>query len=197
MTAKSSRVLVWIDLEMTGLSPKEDVILEMAMILTDRELRPLIKPWRVDIWQPQSVLAAMGPFVRKMHEKTGLLERVRTSQLGVHDAQRQAMEQVSAHAPYRRAILSCNSVHHDRQFLQAHMPHLENYLHYRQIDVSSLKEAVCMWGGKAFEKPKEGKHTALGDIEQSIAELAHYRQAAMLPQLQPRTSEAAPGAPAL
>ena len=185
MPAPAAPLLVWIDLEMTGLDPATCTIIEMALIATDVQLRQVAPPWTCAVWQPEEQLARMSPYVRAMHEKTGLLERVRASTVAVDEAQRQALALVAAYATYRTPRLCGNSVGYDRRFLRRYMPHLENYFHYRQIDVSSIKEVVRMWGGRRFDKPTAGQHTALGDIEQSIAELAFYRQHALIPALGP------------
>lgn len=168
---------------MTGLDPDSCVIIELAMIVTNAELVPLAPSINVAIWQPPSALEGMAPFVRNMHQKTGLLANVAASKHTVQDVERRALTLVAAHAPYRTARLAGNSVGYDRMFMRAHMPHLENFLHYRQLDVSSIKEAVKMWGGATYDKPEDGKHTALADIQQSIAELAFYRRTALATEL--------------
>jgi oligoribonuclease len=169
-------VLAWIDLEMTGLDPDTCAIVQLAMVLTDPELNDLAPPLELTLWQPEPVLAIMSPFVRSMHERSGLLAQVRASQVSTADAEREALELLSRHAPFRTARLCGNSVGQDRRFLAKHMPLLEGYLHYRQVDVSSLKELAISWYGQKYEKPEAGKHTALHDIRQSIAELQHYRK---------------------
>ena len=183
MKNSKSPVLAWIDLEMTGLDPDSCVILELAMIITNAELAPLAPPVNVAIWQPPSALENMAPFVRNMHQKTGLLANVAASKHTVIDVERRALALLAAHAPYRSARLAGNSVGYDRMFMRAYMPHLEHFLHYRQLDVSSIKEAVKMWGGPTYDKPEDGKHTAMADIEQSIAELAFYRRTALVAEL--------------
>lgn len=172
----SKPVLAWLDLEMTGLDPDTCAIVQLAMILTDSELKEVAPPLDLTIWQPESVLGTMSPFVRSMHEKSGLLAGVRTSPVAVADAERAAVELLSRHAPFRTARLCGNSIGQDRRFLVKYMPLLDGYLHYRQIDVSSIKEVAGFWFGTQFEKPDNGKHTALHDVRQSIAELAYYRQ---------------------
>ncbi|MEK7704861.1 MAG: oligoribonuclease [Myxococcota bacterium] len=171
----SSDTLVWVDLEMTGLDPASCHIVQLAMVLTDTELNDIAAPLDLVVWQPPAVLEEMSPFVRQMHEGSGLLEKIRTSTVGLEDAERQALELVSTHASYRKARLCGNSIGQDRRFLVRYMPVLEGYLHYRQIDVSTVKELAGWWYGKRYEKSDEGKHTALIDIRQSIAELKHYR----------------------
>jgi len=171
----ASNVLVWMDLEMTGLDPDTCAIIEMAIIVTDSKLNELAAPLSLVIWQPPSVLDAMIPFVRNMHTKSGLLEKVRQASISVIEAERQAMELIMRHAQYRTAPLCGNSIGQDRRFLSKYMPQLEGYLHYRQIDVSSVKELAERWYNVKYKKPNEGKHTALHDIQQSIAPLKYYR----------------------
>lgn len=168
--------MVWMDLEMTGLDVERCAIVEMGIIITGPDLVARDELHRV-IWQPPAVLDAMEPFVREMHTTNGLLAKVRASQVSTADAQRDAMEMISKHLPYKQGILCGNSIHNDRAFLRRHMPHLEDYLHYRQVDVSSLKVLAKAWYPDVPEFPKPGKdHTAMGDIRQSMAELAHYQK---------------------
>lgn len=161
---------------MTGLDPQVDVILQAALIVTDRELQPL-EEYVVDVWQPPSALEAMVPFVRAMHETTGLLARLPKSTVDVHAAERHLLERIAGWCPYR-PILCGNSIGSDRKFIDRYMPALAGYLHYRMLDVSSLKLLAQLWYGPAahYEKPKTAEHDALFDIRQSIAELRHYRQ---------------------
>jgi len=168
--------LVWLDLEMTGLEVESHVILQAALIITDAELRPL-EQFCCDIWQPESELAKMGPFVRDMHEKTGLLARVSKSMIDTRRAVQQLLEIVSGWCPYG-AVLCGNSVWQDRKFIDRYMPGLAAYLTYRLLDVSSLKVLARTWYGPSavFAKPALGEHDALVDIQNSIAELAHYRR---------------------
>ena len=172
---KPSDTLVWVDLEMTGLEPDCHAILEMAIVLTDPNLTEVAAPLDLFIWQPESILAAMSPYVRAMHDKTGLLAQVRKSQMSTVEAERAALELLSSHTSYRTARLCGNSISQDRRFLVRHMPAFENYLHYRQIDVSTVKELSGWWYGTKYEKPEAGKHNALNDVRQSIAELKYYR----------------------
>ncbi len=174
--AKDARTLVWLDLEMTGLEPNSCAIVQLAIILTDVQLNPVAEPLEISIWQPESVLETMSPYVRNMHEKSGLLEQVRRSRTSVADAEKKALELVSSHCAYHTARLCGNSIGQDRRFLIEYMPTFERYLHYRQIDVSSLKELAEWWYGLKFRKPSEGQHTALHDVQQSIEELRYYRR---------------------
>lgn len=166
---------VWVDLEMTGLDPETCVILQIATVITDPDLNELAHLDLV-VWQPSSALESMSPFVRKMHTENGLLERVQKSQTSLAEAEQKTLELVSSHVPFRKGILAGNSVWQDRRFLLRYMPHLEHYLHYRQIDVSTIKVLAGQWFGPAGLPPaKASTHTALEDIRASIEELRHYR----------------------
>jgi oligoribonuclease len=168
--------LVWIDLEMTGLSPRDHVILQAALIVTNRELEPL-EEFVVDVYQPERAFENMGPYVREMHTKTGLLQRAARSSVDVHDAEKALLERVAGWCPYR-PVLCGNSIASDRKFIDEYMPALAGYLHYRMVDVSTLKILASHWYGEAaaYPKPTTGEHDALFDIRQSIAELSHYRK---------------------
>lgn len=167
--------LAWIDLEMTGLDPQRDVILQAAVIITDAELTPL-ESYVVDVWQPPEALASMVPFVRSMHEKNGLLARVAASDVDLARAEQELLARVAGHCPFP-ATLCGNSVGADLAFIRRWMPGLAGYLHYRILDVSSVKIIAGMWNpGARFQKPTDHAHDALFDIENSIAELRHYRQ---------------------
>lgn len=169
--------LVWVDLEMTGLEVESCGIIEMAMVITGKDLEPVAELERV-VWQPEEVLARMSPFVREMHTKNGLLDKVRASHTSVAEAEGDAVALLAAHAPFREGILAGNSVHADRRFLARYMPTFERFLHYRQVDVSTLKVLIRAWYPDAPPFEKQGQeHTALADIRASIAELRHYRQA--------------------
>lgn len=169
--------LVWLDLEMTGLDARVDAILQAAVIITSAELAPL-EQFSCDIWQPEATLARMTPFVRDMHEKTGLLARVRQSKTELRRAEQQMLEMVSGWCPYG-AVLCGNSIWQDRRFVDQYLPGLAGYLTYRMIDVSSVKLLAKTWFGPTavYTKPPEGEHDALVDVRNSIAELAHYRKA--------------------
>lgn len=166
---------VWCDLEMTGLDDKTCVIVQMALIITDGSLNELAMIEQT-IWQPESILETMTPFVRKMHTDNGLLNRIRASELGQQEAEQKAVEFVLQHVPYKKGILAGNSIWQDRRFLLRHMPSFESVLHYRQIDVSTIKIVSREWyGGKGESPGKASSHTALEDIRASIAELKWYR----------------------
>lgn len=174
--------LAWLDLEMTGLDVDRHVILQAALIVTDRDLNPL-EQCCCDVWQPESELGKMNPFVRAMHENTGLIERVRASDVDVRSAERSLLEVVSGWCPFG-AVLCGNSIWQDRKFVDRYMPGLGTYLTYRLLDVSSLKiVATTFFGEEArFIKPSGGEHDALVDIQNSIAELAHYRATILRPE---------------
>jgi oligoribonuclease len=170
--------LVWIDLEMTGLNPDVDCILQAALIITSSDLEPL-ETYCADVWQPESRLSGMVPFVRRMHEKSGLLGRLRDSDVDEKQLGRQLLERISGWCPYH-AILCGNTIHSDRKFIARYLPAVDGYLHYRMVDVSSFKVLAELWHPKAiFTKPRSGQHDALFDIQQSIAELRHYRTTMM------------------
>jgi oligoribonuclease len=167
--------LAWLDLEMTGLDPHHDAILQAALIVTNRNLEPL-EEYACDIWQPEAELEKMIPFVRDMHELNGLVERVRKSKLDLAAAEKRLLERVAGWCPYQ-AVLCGNSIGQDKRFVERHMPGLAGYLSYRIVDVSSIKVLARLWHGDAavHKKPDEGEHDALVDIRNSIAELRHYR----------------------
>jgi oligoribonuclease len=176
MPTRASSNLAWLDLEMTGLDVQRDVILQAALIVTDRELTPLDE-FVCDVWQPDEALARMSPFVRDMHEKNGLIERVRASRVDLREAERQLLARVAGLCDHP-AVLCGSSIWVDRTFVDRYMPGLSGYLHYRMIDVTSVRLLVDRWHGAEamFVKPSLGEHDALVDIRNSIAELRHYRQ---------------------
>jgi oligoribonuclease len=175
--------LAWLDLEMTGLDAQNDVILQAALIITTADLKPL-EEFVCDIWQPDDALARMTPFVRDMHQNTGLTERVRASKLDLGAAERKLMERVAGWCPYG-AILCGNSIGQDKRFVDRWLPGLSGYLSYRTVDVTSIKILAKLWYGEAgvFPKPTLGEHDALVDIRNSIAELLHYRSLLFKPKL--------------
>lgn len=167
---------VWVDLEMTGLDDAACVILQVAMVITDPNLKVLAEI-DLPIWQPESSLSSMIPIVRSMHTKNNLLERVRTSEFSLSQAENELMKKLSQHVEYKRGVLAGNSMYVDRRFLQRYMPTFEGYLHYQQIDVSSIKLLSQSWYGARGRGPKRvSSHTALEDIKDSIEELRFYRE---------------------
>lgn len=170
--------LVWIDLEMTGLDAARHVILEIAVVITDSTLEQVVEGPDLVIAAGEAALAAMEPVVAEMHTASGLLDAVRRSRLSLAEAEAQALGFVRTHVPERRtAPLAGNSIHADRAFLARHMPNLNGYLHYRNVDVSTIKELVRRWYPDVFaEAPQKAKgHRALTDILESIAELRYYQ----------------------
>jgi oligoribonuclease len=170
--------LVWVDLEMTGLNADVDVILEMATIITDNQLTILAEGPALIIHQSESALQVMDEWVKNQHTKTGLVEAVKNSSMTIAVAQEETLDLIKKYCPPNDAILCGNSVWQDRIFLRKYMPRLVDYLHYRIIDVSSVKELANRWYPNSpyikFEKPDN--HRALEDIRWSIKELAHYRK---------------------
>lgn len=182
--------LAWLDLEMTGLDPEKDVILEIATVVTDSELRVLAEGPCLSVHQPPEVLQGMDPWCVEQHGKSGLTERVRESEVSLAEAQARTLEFVAAYCPARKAPLCGNTIGQDRRFLVKYMPRLHDYFHYRSIDVSSVKELVWRWYPEAqYVYAKTKQHEALADIHESIAELSHYRRAVF----KPRAAEGAPG----
>ena len=178
--AAEANNLVWIDMEMTGLQPDADRIIEIALLVTDSELRLVGEGPVLAIHQPDSVLEAMDSWNKSVHGKTGLIERVRASRLVEAEAERQALAFLGQHVPAGVSPMCGNSICQDRRFLARWMPKLEAFFHYRNLDVSTLKELVRRWKPEAAKGfAKEGKHEALADILESIEELKYYRRAVM------------------
>jgi oligoribonuclease len=185
--------LVWIDCEMTGLDPASDVLLEVACLVTDGELNVVGDGVDLVISAPDAVLDAMVPVVRNMHETSGLTDEVRACTLTVAEAERQVLAYVRSLVPEgRRAPLCGNSIATDRTFLARYMPELDEYLHYRMIDVSSVKELARRWYPRAYyaAPAKRGGHRALADIRESIEELRYYRRTVFVGPPGPSTDEA-------
>jgi oligoribonuclease len=169
-------VLVWLDLEMTGLDPARDVILDVAAIVTGADLIEKAR-YAATVWQPDSALAGMDPFVREMHDKNGLTERVRKAQKGLRDVEKELFALIHAHAGPQEAVLAGNSIHADRRFIAAYMPLVDRYLSYRLLDVTTVKLLRRAWYPQLEPPVKKGAHTALSDVTESIAELAWYKDA--------------------
>ena len=169
--------LVWIDLEMTGLDPGRDVIIEIATIVTDNRLAVVAEGPNIAIAQPPERLGGMDEWNRAHHGASGLLERVRASRLTERDAEAATLEFLARHVEKDASPLCGNTIWQDRRFLARYMPRLEGYLHYRNIDVSSIKELAGRWRPELLAGfSKKNEHTALADIRESIAELAYYRE---------------------
>jgi oligoribonuclease len=183
--------LVWIDCEMTGLDPDTEVLVEIAVIVTDGQLDRVVEGPDLVISQPAEKLAAMADVVQEMHRSSGLTEAVAASTVTVAEAEQQVLAFVREHVPSARsAPLAGNSIHADRAFLARYMPALEAYVHYRNVDVSTVKELARRWYPEVLrEAPeKHGGHRALADIRESIEELRWLRSVVFV---QPPASEGA------
>ena len=175
MVCNSSN-LIWLDLEMTGLSVEQDVILEIATIVTDRDLNVLAEGPDYVIHQSDHLLANMGEWVTKQHTTSGLVEAVKQSSITSAQAEQDTLAFVSQYVPKGRSPMCGNSICTDRRFLYRYMPELEAYFHYRHIDVSSLKELAKRWkSGCVYSSKSTSSHRALADIKDSIGELSYYR----------------------
>jgi oligoribonuclease len=173
-----SDVLVWLDMEMTGLDPERERIIEVATILTDGQLTEIAIGPELVIRQPDEILAAMDDWNTKHHGASGLTERVRQSEVTDADAEARTIAFIDAHVSSRdRPVLAGNSIHQDRRFIRRYMPALEKRLHYRMVDVSTIKELARRWYPQviARQPPKRDTHRALDDIRESIEELRFYR----------------------
>ncbi len=172
-------VLVWLDMEMTGLDPDRERIIEMATILTDGNLVEIAVGPDLVIHQSDELLAAMDDWNKKHHGGSGLIERVKSSTITEADAETQTIAFINAHVPAKdRPVLAGNSIHQDRRFVRRYMPLLEKRLHYRMVDVSTIKELARRWYPAIATKqpPKKETHRALDDIRESIDELRFYKQ---------------------
>lgn len=169
--------LIWLDLEMTGLDPQRDAIIEIATIVTDQDLEILAEGPMLAIFQPESVLSGMDEWNQNQHSKSGLLERVRASKLSEADAEQATLEFLADWLPPRKSPMCGNSICQDRRFLFRCMPQLEAFFHYRNLDVSTVKELASRWAPKIMGGfSKNGTHLALDDIRESIRELRYYRE---------------------
>ncbi len=169
--------LVWIDLEMSGLNPTSNVILEIAALVTDPDLNVLGEGLSLVIFQDDEHLDAMDAWNIKHHSESGLINQVRASEISIEEAEAVVYDYVSRHTKERKSPLCGNSVGLDRSFLKQYMQTLEAHLHYRNIDVSSIKELVFRWAPELRKQiTKHNKHRALDDIQESIRELQFYRQ---------------------
>lgn len=201
-------MLVWMDLEMTGLDHTSDVIVEIATLVTDDELQIVAEGPDLVVHQPDDVLARMDPFVVDMHTRSGLLDQIKASTITLEEAGAETLAFIREHVPVERTVPLCgNSIGTDRRFLAAYLPEIEEYLHYRSVDVSSVKELVRRWypdvlGARGW---KQGAHRALDDIRESVSELQIYRDlvfagpddvAARLAALKAESADAEPVEPA-
>ncbi len=169
--------LIWLDMEMTGLEPDRDRIIEMAIVITDENLNILAEGPVWTVHQPDSVLDAMDDWNQKTHGESGLIARVKASSTNEQAVEQQALAFIQQWVPKRASPMCGNSIGQDRRFMARYMPTLEAWFHYRNLDVSTLKELARRWNPAVYESlKKQGKHEALADIHESIAELRHYRE---------------------
>jgi oligoribonuclease len=177
LTPNSAENLIWIDLEMTGLDPETDRIIEIATIITDKHLQVLAEGPVMAIRQAESTLAGMDEWNTRQHHQSGLVERVRMSEIDERKAEQATLSFLGHYVPAEASPICGNSICQDRRFLARHMPKLERYFHYRNLDVSTLKELARRWAPAIAEGfNKESSHRALADIHDSIDELRYYRE---------------------
>ena len=193
MADKGLDRLVWADCEMTGLDLRRDALIEIAVLVTDSELRVLDEGVDIVITAPDELLDGMQPVVREMHAHSGLTEAVRASTTTVAEAEQQVLDYLRKHVPEARTVPLCgNSIATDRAFLARDMPELDAFLHYRMVDVSSIKELCRRWYPRVYlSQPQKGlAHRALADVKESIRELRYYRSTVFVPLPGPTSEEA-------
>lgn len=174
--AQDPNHLIWLDMEMTGLEPERDRIIEIAVIITDSQLNEVAVAPVITVHQPDSVLDAMDDWNKNTHGKSGLIDRVKASTVSEADAEAGMLAFLQEWVPQRASPMCGNSIGQDRRFLARYMPTLEAWFHYRNLDVSTLKELARRWKPEVAKGVvKQGRHEALADIQESIAELRYYR----------------------
>jgi len=175
--AQDQNNLIWLDMEMTGLDPDKDRIIEVAIVVTDSQLNTLAEAPVLVVRQPDELLAAMDEWNKNTHARTGLIDKVKSSSLDEAAVEERMLDFLGRHVPKQTSPMCGNSICQDRRFLARHMPRLEAYFHYRNLDVSTLKELARRWKPDiAKGLVKQGKHEALADIYESIEELKYYRE---------------------
>ncbi|MDY6941818.1 MAG: oligoribonuclease [Pseudomonadota bacterium] len=185
MPTCSEENLIWIDLEMTGLDTDRDHVIEIATVVTDKDLNILAEGPVLAIHQPEQILAGMDEWNTRQHTASGLLDRVRTSDIDAGEAERRTLSFLELWVPPMISPMCGNSICQDRRFLHRQMPELEAYFHYRHIDVSTIKELARRWAPQVTQGfQKRSSHLALDDIRDSISELIYYRQHLFLPLAQ-------------
>ncbi|MGM0632807.1 MAG: oligoribonuclease [Pseudomonadota bacterium] len=171
------QTLVWIDLEMTGLSPEQDRIIEVATLVTDGDLNILAEGPALAVHQSEQQLALMDDWNQKTHGDSGLIDRVRASRISEAEAEQQTLDFLAKYSEPGASPICGNSVHQDRRFLVRYMPKLEAFFHYRNLDVSTVKELARRWKPSVLDGvTKQSRHEALADIRDSVNELRHYRE---------------------
>jgi len=174
--AQDPNALIWIDMEMSGLNPETDRVLEIAIVITDAQLNTVAEAPVLVVHQPDSVLDVMDNWNKSTHKKSGLIDRVKASTLSEIDVENRMVEWLAQYVPPGVSPICGNSVHQDRRFLVKYLPKLDAYFHYRLIDVSTLKELARRWKPEVLNgMVKHGRHEALADIHESIEELRYYR----------------------
>jgi oligoribonuclease len=175
--AQNQNYLIWLDMEMTGLVPETDRIIEVAMVITDNDLNTIAEATTLVVHQPDSVLDAMDNWNKSTHGKSGLIDRIKASTLDEAQVEAQFIDFLKEYVPARTSPMCGNSICQDRRFMARWMPKLEDYFHYRNLDVSTLKELAKRWKPEmAKGVKKHNKHEALADIYESIDEMKHYRE---------------------
>jgi oligoribonuclease len=175
--AKSDQNLVWIDCEMSGLDPEKERLLEIAVVITGPHLQPRLEGPVLVIHQSAELLGKMDAWNRGTHGKSGLIDKVKASSLSEEQAERVLLDFISRYVPKNASPLCGNTISQDRRFLVKYMPKLEAWLHYRNLDVSTLKELAKRWKPEVYNGFKKAQsHTALADVHESIEELVHYRE---------------------
>ncbi len=174
-TLQSKDNLVWIDLEMTGLDPEKERIIEIATLITDSDLNIIAEGPNLVIFQRSELIDAMDDWNQKQHGSSGLIEQVGKSDITEQVAEIETLDFISKYVGEKVSPMCGNTVSHDRRFLSKYMPRLESYFNYRHIDVSSFKEVAVRWMNEAQVYEKKGSHRAMGDIKESVAELKFYK----------------------
>ncbi len=176
MSQQNHYNLVWMDLEMTGLEPDIEVIIEIATIITDSHLNIIEEGPALVVHQDDDILSRMDEWNQKTHSASGLIQKVKDSKITVEEAEKTTLDFIKKYVPYKAAPLCGNSVGQDRRFLYKYMPKISEYLHYRSVDVTSIKEVIRRWYPSGRKLPKKSdEHKALIDIQESIEELIFYR----------------------
>ena len=175
--SKKYPTLVWLDLEMTGLEPDSERIIEIASAVTSHDLSEIIEGPNLVIKQPQEFINNMDEWNTNQHTKSGLVDSLRVTNITIEEAQKQTLEFLSLHADKGRSPLCGNSISHDRRFLRRYMPDVDSFFHYRNVDVSSIKELIKRWNPELLDGfKKSGGHRAMEDVLESIEELKYYRE---------------------